>query len=467
MKVNAIAGVAAKHPAEGPETSCKVHGDEFGRHLGQSLGLSEERGGASEAETASPSGPDQNSSATEQGRLDTLPRDLFLAFPSPPADDFAREGANPTSLSPVNLTLPPGTMDEERGARPASPVQTVTSGMFQRGAQNAVANAPLEMANLHLAEQSNASRETLSETDSATPLAELGVPMSVELKTFRRSPARETLSVQDWISQTPPDAVAVRNDIAASAAMTKMPVLDGGKSLSKQHQDMYRQSVSLEGNKEHTAGTTEKSPDYQKEQSIGLRPAAMQITEKGNPDTTLPIPNQIAGAIRDSMKKDAGEAQFNATGLETTSTTGEAAFRPQIRVLDIVLQPAELGRVAVKLKLTGPALSVALSVESRVTKELLDRELSNLQDELSSSGYEIEAIHIQETAQLANAENGRQDDVSKEARPAGGDTNLSGRGAGGSSLGQSRDQQKGYSARGSNDEAERAHKPESRLGLYV
>ena len=467
MKLNAIAGVTAKHSAEGPETSGKVQGDEFGQYLGQSRGLSEEPGGAPEAETASPIGPDQNSSAAEQGKLDTLPRDLFLAFPSPPADEIAEDGQIPTSLLPLNPSLPPGIMDEERGARPASLVQPVTTGMLQGGAQNSVANVPLEISNLHLAEQSNNSRETPSEIDLATPLAELGMPISVELKTFRRSPARETLSVQDWISQTPPDAVPGRNDLAASAAMSKMPVTAGGNSIFKQQQDVYRQSVSLDSNTEHDSGTGEISPGYLKEQSIGLRPAAMQIAEKGDPDTTMPIPNQIAGAIRDSMKDDTGEGQFNATGLETTSTTGETPFRPQIRVLDIVLQPAELGRVAVKLKLTGPALSVALSVESRVTKELLDRELSNLQDELSSSGYEIETIHIQETAQLANAENGRQDDVTKEARTAGGDTNLSGRGADGSSLGQRRDQQKGDSARSSDHEAERALKPESRLGLYV
>jgi len=68
---------------------------------------------------------------------------------------------------------------------------------------------------------------------------------------------------------------------------------------------------------------------------------------------------------------------------------------PELRVLNLVLRPQELGRVAIALTLSGTSLTVTLRTEKDATRHLIEPEVERLKDRLATAGYDLDAIALQ------------------------------------------------------------------------
>ncbi len=104
---------------------------------------------------------------------------------------------------------------------------------------------------------------------------------------------------------------------------------------------------------------------------------------------------QVSAALRAQLadvQAVAGRGPSSTTN--DPSVPGQLSYQPVLRQLDLVLQPADLGRVTIKMRLAGPSLSISLGAESSSTRALLDKELERLKDDLSNSGYELDDVQI-------------------------------------------------------------------------
>ena len=110
------------------------------------------------------------------------------------------------------------------------------------------------------------------------------------------------------------------------------------------------------------------------------------------PVTPSPV-QQIAAAVAQEIGGPGPEP------LNATPSWALAARPPQgqepLRILKLALEPPELGRVTIRLRLTGRALDVTVTAERAETASVLDRDRHLLSKILSASGYSAEDIKIQ------------------------------------------------------------------------
>ena len=71
-----------------------------------------------------------------------------------------------------------------------------------------------------------------------------------------------------------------------------------------------------------------------------------------------------------------------------------APFSTQVRVLNLQLEPENLGRVIVKLRLSGPRLTLQVDAERPDTLRLIGDDEKLLSERLKSAGYAIESLAI-------------------------------------------------------------------------
>ena len=129
------------------------------------------------------------------------------------------------------------------------------------------------------------------------------------------------------------------------------------------------------------------------------------------------LPGQIAGAVRAELTE---ATAASVTDGQFGALSGEQSQKGIVlRQLDLVLQPAELGRVVVKLRLMGSSLSISVGAENNGTRELIDKELGRLRDELADAGYDIDRVQVFDAAGPTNIKDVPQD-TSIEQQPPGG-----------------------------------------------
>lgn len=113
----------------------------------------------------------------------------------------------------------------------------------------------------------------------------------------------------------------------------------------------------------------------------------------------------FAPSLRLSPVEQVGTAIASALGSATrseapASDSAAAAFRirpdaPAVKVLEIQLQPMELGSVKVTMKLTGDAVDVVLTASNPDTAELLKQDRQLLDQMMRATGHKADSITIQ------------------------------------------------------------------------
>jgi hypothetical protein len=125
---------------------------------------------------------------------------------------------------------------------------------------------------------------------------------------------------------------------------------------------------------------------------------------------------QVAVAITQEFEDASPERVDKAPGVSPFILQTEG--REPLRLLKVALDPPELGRVNVRLRLTGRALEVTVTAERPETASLLDRDRHVLTKILHASGYNAEDITVQTqsamlqatapTLRMADAQTGNQ-----------------------------------------------------------
>jgi flagellar hook-length control protein FliK len=115
------------------------------------------------------------------------------------------------------------------------------------------------------------------------------------------------------------------------------------------------------------------------------------------------------------MAAELNARSTHAPGFERLTST--RASEGVLRVLNLQLQPAELGLVTIKMRLAGDGLEMELQVASEETAQLLRNDTEKLSSLLRGSGYRPDTISIQVGRTEAAAQDGgfsqRQDTMSQ------------------------------------------------------
>ena len=131
--------------------------------------------------------------------------------------------------------------------------------------------------------------------------------------------------------------------------------------------------------------------------------------EGGNGETGLPMAmlQRIASAVIAESKQAAAQetAQPSQAAHATTHFVAKAS-EGVVRVLDIQLHPAELGKVTVKMRLSGDTLEMELQASSEATAELLRKDSEKLTGLLRTSGYRPDSVVVVTAAADTQAQDG-------------------------------------------------------------
>jgi chemotaxis protein MotD len=117
--------------------------------------------------------------------------------------------------------------------------------------------------------------------------------------------------------------------------------------------------------------------------------AEPQINATPSPTSVL---QQLAGTIAQEIES-AGAAP--SAWVDPTSVGRQPVGHEPLRILKVALEPAELGQVIVRLRLTGETLELRVTADRAETASLLDRDRHLLSRILESSGYSAGDITVQ------------------------------------------------------------------------
>ncbi|WP_187144376.1 flagellar hook-length control protein FliK [Microvirga massiliensis] len=115
---------------------------------------------------------------------------------------------------------------------------------------------------------------------------------------------------------------------------------------------------------------------------------------------------RLASDLLNEAQQLAADAKARVSHAEqAVFLTHAKASEGAVRLLNIQLHPADLGRITVKMKLSGDSLEMELQVENEETARLLKSDTEKLSNLFKGSGYRPEVI----TVQSPDAASARQD----------------------------------------------------------
>jgi chemotaxis protein MotD len=147
---------------------------------------------------------------------------------------------------------------------------------------------------------------------------------------------------------------------------------------------------------------TDKTGAKSKVSAAGTEGTQKQDAPQSLPQGTL---QRLASDLMNEAQQLAAGAKTRVPHAEAVFLTHAKASEGAVRLLNIQLHPADLGRITVKMKLSGDSLEMALQVESEETARLLKSDTEKLSNLLKGSGYRPEVI----TVQSPEAASARQD----------------------------------------------------------
>jgi len=261
--------------------------------------------------------------------------------------------------------------------------------------------------------------------------------------------------------------VLISGAVVVVSATHRPPPSPGGQmagaspTVCDEAEDMLNSSMPEKGNEAPSDKTT-------------LSGVGSEI-EEGKTDLTAPIierdsafgiaPGSVAAQVVSSLREALVPSDNGQSPAMTGPDVEPAWSKVQLRVLDIVLKPEHLGRIEIKMKLAGDGLSVLLTPQTEKARHLLEAQLDSLRDSLTTAGYDLTAIGIQQGPDLSPFGDWRRDSATPGApRDSAGAETTQGNGRHeGRNAGHSRQDQ---------SSARRGHEPEqksiaTRTGVYV
>jgi hypothetical protein len=404
VKLNALAASISSQPNGGSEVLCLADCNDFDKYLS----LSEKSENLPVAGDAGRRKEEDNATSIEERFVDKFAEVVLSPIASQQESDVGTEILGlptdqveiPIDQTKLIATTSLGTTDLDRVTLAPNHIMFMNGPALQQSAQGGPSKGILEGAEMTPGNEPlrPVAADQPESSDKSFGFDHSSIAISVELKTYRKGAAA---GASVWAQRPARNAGDGLSGAGATTALSMSRIENVvGEAPPLRHSkiDTIQQTKDADFIAAKLSGMSGVDERTERGHSAILKPAAPTVSRRTETEPSAAVPNQIASALRIALQGEKADLNASDTNFEP-SFKSEASLQPiQLRVLEIVLQPAELGRVAVTLRLTGASLSVSLSVENRTTKDILDRELSSLKEELSGSGYEIEGIHLQEIA---------------------------------------------------------------------
>jgi flagellar hook-length control protein FliK len=118
-------------------------------------------------------------------------------------------------------------------------------------------------------------------------------------------------------------------------------------------------------------------------------------TETHFPPTLGPSPvQQVENALLAQLGESATAADAADPGSSTARQPSADGANSPLKILTIQLEPADLGSVAIKMRLTGNHLDMQVEVTQHDTLQALTVDHDRLRDMLQSCGYSVDGLSI-------------------------------------------------------------------------
>ncbi|MEQ1709809.1 MAG: flagellar hook-length control protein FliK [Hyphomicrobium sp.] len=124
--------------------------------------------------------------------------------------------------------------------------------------------------------------------------------------------------------------------------------------------------------------------------------ASSGMADRDRPQQPPQVMAQLEGALLRALTQlaDGGKSASAEGGGSSEMAAGWRSEAIMMKQLVIELEPADLGRVSVRIRLTGGELELAFRTDLASTRVLIEEQIGDLGDRLGSAGYAVEAISI-------------------------------------------------------------------------
>lgn len=190
-------------------------------------------------------------------------------------------------------------------------------------------------------------------------------------------------------------------DAARRTAQPQAGVVDTGAALPSEggEDDLFSQFAVKPEQLGNTPKTGAKGKVDGEDDAATLKAGPVKILREEThfaPSMRLSPMQQISDAMGQALAKPASTASNSAMSDLAGATTSKAG--PTVKVLEIQLQPMELGSVKVTLKIVGDNLEVSVRAANQQTVEILEKDRQLLDRMLRSAGYKADVVTIQAAA---------------------------------------------------------------------
>jgi flagellar hook-length control protein FliK len=183
-----------------------------------------------------------------------------------------------------------------------------------------------------------------------------------------------------------------------------------------------------------------------------------------------PPTQQVVNAVLNELSRDAPKTDAPALGVTAPVQLSTSQANSPVRVLTVQLEPADLGSVAIKMRLTGNHLDLEVVAAQRDTLRALSSDHDRLRGTLESCGYSIDNLSIKASPSAQSASSDSQNGSQRNPQNQPGEDLPSGFAQSGSERGNSREKTAKESARSATpleDRHEVSSTDRSRLGRYI
>ncbi|WP_321340776.1 flagellar hook-length control protein FliK [Breoghania sp.] len=295
---------------------------------------------------------------------------------------------------------------------------------------------------------------------STSPIAQIAPRSATSTANAKSNTGGATLPQTGLLGQSPTKGDGQAGaQAAAGVATTTIDQAEGGTDTLFSRFAVKPEAVSLEGRE--TAGRI----------TVGKGGAeAIEVVRQEThfaPSQRIPPIQQVGQALSDALGKEqaaqGGRASlsFGDTGLLFGQSSGSA-----VKILEIRLQPQELGTVRVTMRIVEDRLQVDVRSANEQTVELLQKDKHMLDRLLNASGYKADSVTVQgigdersafQVTAGSNAQNANNGTWQGEGRGA----NLFGGDAANGEGGQGARQDGGDDAHRSADHRDASHAPDA------
>lgn len=283
------------------------------------------------------------------------------------------------------------------------------------------AQADLSLENLTANKDSAAKPTAESDTQISAKTTKENLASDISRLTANLEQAAEEPDVESAKALTPIDTepdktpvIKVTQEVAEAAKENSTAGIENKDVASKAKDKAVKQMTDLqETNTVVTKSeTTDTSSSSQKQDSLSQNGAGEQAAKLSVDDGAVSTNNQVNAA--DTFASRLSSQIASKASANTTQTLSQSDIMSQVNAkfeqmqqtgtnkVSIVLQPENLGRVSVEIMNTKDGVVAKMLTDNQQVKDLFDKNIESLKNNLSSQGVNVNNIKVECAHQSSN-----------------------------------------------------------------